>query len=759
MLTLLTNALILVGLIAGIVNLQAGLIILVLVGPFFTLLHEMSPGSPIFFLWPFALSSLMMLGIIGREISKWRAQKTKEERQRIYWVLAGMGALIVVLGVHSMDGLLTILTDVEMKEFRLLLANRVLIWPVGLMAITFLVFLSIYFWAMKKREGKFHPLDLSVGALLIYGLFQIGYTAYQNNVLFVGLDGFRYNFFMLIVYFLVRYIILNIYQEKQVLTALSIACIIGAFQIVLEGFLLNILEVPPENMPWVGHLNKNWGYIPESDRTFFEGGYRPLGLMYMTHFSGLFLLFGLALWLPKLWATPSWKDQWYLWVVILFVWYAIFWTSRTAIILFAFIFVSAAFLLRVGWVKTLTTALIFTIVATISSYNFLPGFRYDVIGEVKYILSGAVLDVFRAAQGDVLTVTGIGEGTAKEVEDNSPPGWHFYKGMRTDWGYGTFTKRIVNEGIVGNYALAIRASLGSQVWVRRVLENTKELRNKEILVGAWIKTKAPRLAWLSIDEYFNPTTHSEYHSGSGEWEFIAAKHLVHRLSESIHIDINVEHTDQDNHMAFLDGVYVVVDGKFITLMSHPQGFPFEYFPEMEGKEEGHGQSGSSALEASNPSPVGSVDATSPIHLEEQLKQEAGRSLKKWHHVILGRGASFWGWSALFFPKERESQNAFAAASHSDFKYLEFFEQFGLVGLILIILMGVSHMAYGLRKSLIEKHQASRATLVSLTLIVWVGFVGMIHYPMVFKVGLNSSIFLAMAIVMRPRADDAKEDNV
>ena len=759
MLTVLTNTFVLLGLLAGMVNLHVGLLILVIVGPFFTLLHEMSPGSPIFFLGPFALSSMMMLGIMWREISKWRATKTREERQRFYWILAGVGALIAILVFRSMGGLLTILTDVEMKEFQILLANRILVWPAGLMVITFLGFLAIYFWTMKKREGQFHPLDLSVGALLIYGLFQVGYTGYQNSVLFVGMDGFRYNFFMLVVYFLARYIIRSSYQEKQVLTALSIACLVGAIQIVLEGVLLNILDVPPENMPWVGHLNKNWGYIPESDRTFFEGGFRPLGLMYMTHFSGLFLLFGLALWLPKLWTISSWKNQWYLWVVILFVWYAMFWTSRTAIILFVFVFVSGALLLRVGWVKTFSTSLIFIFVAVISSYNFLPGFRYDVIGEVKYILSSAGSDVLKAAQDDVLTVTGIGEEAQKELEDKSPKGWRFFKGMRTDWGYGAFTKRVVDEGLIGNYALAIRASMGSHVWVRRVLKNTKELRNQEILVGAWIKTKASRLAWISIDEYFNPPTHSEYHSGSGDWEFVAARHTVHRLSESIDIDINVEHTDQDYHTAFLDGVYLVADGKVVTLMSHPEGFPFEYFPELKAKEAGWVQSASSFLESSDPPLVEGSTATSFLSLEEQLKQGAGGSLKKLHHVIFGRGASFWGWSALFFPKERESQNAFTAASHSDFKYLEFFEQFGLVGLFLVVLMGVLHMTYGLRRSLLQQNQTTKATLISLALIVWIGFVGMIHYPMLFKVGLNSSIYLAMAILMRPRIEEANEHNV
>jgi hypothetical protein len=721
---------ILSGLAIGFFRLHAGLLILTFFGPFFTLLHEMSPGSPVYFLWPFALCGVMVLSIICREAFEWNGPISARKRTVCLLWCAGLLTTTMLGIVWAVDGFRTVFSDVNMVEFPKLLGNRNMALFSTVMSLVLLLFLGVYFREMRRREGRYRLLDFAVAALLIYGLFQVSHTALQSGVIFVGLDAFRYYFFMLIVYFLARYSIRHREHEKQLLVALGLACIVGAVQVMAEGYALNILQISPEDMPWVGHLRKNWHYLPEGDRSFFEGGYRPLGLMYMTHFTGLFLLLGLALWIPRLLTARLWKDMGLYLIPVLFLLLATFWTSRTVLLLLIGIYAGAAVLMRVSSPRILVGGVALTLFCLFSSYNLLPvlpGFRYDLVKEAQYVALSAVPDNVRAIATDWLAISGRGRLASKDVTDESPPGWRFFPGSVSAGGSGPYTKRVSHERIFGNYGLAIGSGFGSRVWIRRVLIDTKKLRRKEIIVGAWIKATAPRLAWLRVEEYFGPPTESAYYSGSGEWEFVTVKHSVQQFSDEIRIDVNVRHTNQENDVAFVDGVYLVALGKVITLMSRLSGFPWERFPGL-----------------TQPNRPGSET----ISLRRDLLLDREPSLQSVHHLLLGRGASLWGWSVLFFPEEREKENAFVARSYSDFKYLEFIEQFGGVGLLLLLTMGVFSIARGIHLSWKERDRQLRATFVGLTLIVIIGFAAMFHLPSLFKVGINSIVYMVIAMLMR-----------
>lgn len=728
--------------------LHVGLLILVLVVPFFTLLREMSAGSPIYYLWPFVLCGVMVVSIICREACGWLGIKCQRKWLLLSLSLASLASGIFFTLLWMSDKFHIVIAVAGMADFPRLLSNQNMEVLTLLMSLALLMFLGIFFVEMKRSEGKSRPLDYVVAAYVVYGLFHIIYTAATVGIVFVGLDGFRYSFFMAIVYFLGRYVIRSEKQERQLLIALGLACILGAAQMMVEGYMLNVLGIPHEETPWFGHLTKNWGYVPEGDRSFFEGGYRPLGLMYMTHLSGLFFLFGVALWMPSLLTSRTWKDAGIYVVPTLFVLLTVFWTSRTVLLLLVGTYVSAGLLLRVSWIRMVSGAAIMTLFCTFSSYYILPlilGFRYDVIEEGKYIATAAVSDNVKAIGVDWLAISGQGIGLPKEVIDESPPEWRLSWGRGSPWGY--YTRRIFLQPMAAAYSLAIGSGPASEVWVRRVLSDTSEIRGEEIVIGGWVKANAPRLTWLRIHEHVVPPLNSPSHSGSGEWEFLATKYTVHPLSNKINVEIVVNHSDQDTDVALVGGVYAVIGGKLLTLMGDPSGFPWEQFPALKStilfaRRPDHETRLPGLADQSN---LGTHDPPDGI---KKLMQDHEPSLRKFHHYLLGRGMSFGGWSALFFPGERESRSAYVVQSYSDFKYLAFFEQFGVVGILLLGGMAIGAIGRGLRLSWTARSPDTRVRNVSLTLITGIGFVALLHLPSLFKLGINSSVYLVMGMLMR-----------
>ena len=119
--SLLPSAIAAAGIVAGGLNLYAGLLILSLIGPFFTILHEASPGSPIFFLWPFALCGSMAVSILSRESFSKNSLLPEGER-RVFSrltivVIAGAVSTLFWIGKDAMS----IVLDVQMIEFRKIL--------------------------------------------------------------------------------------------------------------------------------------------------------------------------------------------------------------------------------------------------------------------------------------------------------------------------------------------------------------------------------------------------------------------------------------------------------------------------------------------------------------------------------------------------------------------------------------------------------------------------------------------------------------
>jgi predicted MFS family arabinose efflux permease len=116
----------------------------------------------------------------------------------------------------------------------------------------------------------------------------------------------------------------------------------------------------------------------------------------------------------------------------------------------------------------------------------------------------------------------------------------------------------------------------------------------------------------------------------------------------------------------------------------------------------------------------------------------------WTQVLFGKGAEYASWNLVFFGSS--APNTFAAATYSDTKYLEFAEQFGMVGLSVLLLMGISAIVRGLSLTRATVDRSERADGAAITVMMVLTFVAMVHLPSLFLVGFGTSAFVAMAFV-------------
>ena len=126
-------------------------------------------------------------------------------------------------------------------------------------------------------------------------------------------------------------------------------------------------------------------------------------------------------------------------------------------------------------------------------------------------------------------------------------------------------------------------------------------------------------------------------------------------------------------------------------------------------------------------------------------------------IIVGQGATYGGWSRVFFGSaEADAGEVFRAASYSDTKLLEFADQFGLIGLGLLLLSG----GLGLRGALRATRGAAaenRANYIGVSLIVIVGYFALLHLPVLFRVGYGTVVFVLLGLVASAEAASSKAD--
>ena len=127
-----------------------GLIILVVVGPFFTLIHELTPGFSLLFLWPFLLVVSITLSIIFSECkSLVQSPDYKGRFPHVIILLISLGALILMM---KFGDLLNLVTAKKLSGFEIYLGDENLFVLSGVMALGLFSFLAVYFRAMERNK-------------------------------------------------------------------------------------------------------------------------------------------------------------------------------------------------------------------------------------------------------------------------------------------------------------------------------------------------------------------------------------------------------------------------------------------------------------------------------------------------------------------------------------------------------------------------------------------------------------------------------
>jgi hypothetical protein len=119
-------------------------------------------------------------------------------------------------------------------------------------------------------------------------------------------------------------------------------------------------------------------------------------------------------------------------------------------------------------------------------------------------------------------------------------------------------------------------------------------------------------------------------------------------------------------------------------------------------------------------------------------------------LMLGRGAEFGTWNQVFYADK--TQGEFAVSTYSDTKYLEFFQQFGAIGLASLLFLAIAPLWPAVRVWTSARGSLDRAHIVGLTLIMFVAFASLLHLPSIFKVGFGTVVFMAMAIIAQLGAE-------
>ena len=520
-----------------------GLTFLVAVTPFYSILRESSAGSPVFFLWPYLLTGVLLLVITGRELTR-VLEERGVARPRWFVAMATIGFIVgaIVTAEIWVGAVSLVLTDSALSSTRELLGNG----PMGVATVVLTVgaalFFGLFLRAMYQREGRLLPLDLVMVAFIGWGVLQILNTYDRTGLLFTGLNGFRYYYFAAMVYFPARYLLRAEGDRKRLITVLGVVALVAGFELYGENLLLNAVAGEPSSLPWAnGYLSSEFGYTPDTQRTFFEGRYIPLGFMYQTHMSGLFVALGFGLWLPLTLSARSRPMLVGAAFALLFLMINSIWTSRTVLLLVGAASLLAVAFGRAGWRRSVALLVALAVAAPVVSSFLIPGVRYDLQGDLGFLGGRALPGLARAIGMDLEQVIGWNPmPTASRVtgyvpEWRRPPdGWQVVTGfVRSD------ADTQLREHPT---SVALFPSEGGQgVELRFTLSDPQPLAGQVVLAEAWV--------WAEEQEQVRVQIHdgtqgwlSDFHRGPrrgrGSWERVAVEAEVAPGLAELVVDID-----------------------------------------------------------------------------------------------------------------------------------------------------------------------------------------------------------------------------
>lgn len=828
----------------------AGLMIVAALSPFYSLLRESSVGSAVFFVWPYVLVGLLLLVMVMREVhsalaARGLAVSARAAAGAALVGLAALGAVEISSGLSR-----SLFGDASLRSMGAVLSSPgfvALSWAAcALLGALFVAFPFM----MRRIDGRLSIVDVAVALFLVVGLVGVVVTYARNGVIFTGINGFRYYFALAITYLPARYFMRTGAQERTFFTVLTVACFIGAAQLLAESYLLNAARVPFASLPWAGPLAREFGYQPEP-KAFFDAPFVPLGFMYMTHVSGLFLLLGFVMAVPVLLTRHERLARHR--VAVLVAGAAIvggIWTSRTGLLLLAASFILAASLVRSTWRRRIIGALLVVLLTIATARWFIPGARYDLKAETDFLLGRAVPNLLGAIAVDLKEIlpfwtpslpdgwTLSGDGTYAMYQTQpgrhrvrleagasvdfrlTVPEWAVSRGetlriearvttdhptvyglqvfdqagvidsgaLRPRSGIHTLTSSVVSRGFPLNVDVDVAA--GGTVTVERVTLMTE--RGNYVVLGydqpIWSSSGWQLLSGTSEPAEIDGETAVRLTASEGTLSYsygIPAALLADAHQLTVSVDLEVP-SGQDFAVRVLDGEHPlaqvrdrgtgarltteltapVQDGQTVIALDVP----------ARGSAVVHDvRATTHRMQASLlRQPPTIVTLTGPqIGLPELpptvatgvpapdavpgLWPPAGptaRSSDGLREFLFGHGAEFGTWNQVFFAERTSGE--FAASSYSDTKYLEFFQQFGLLGLAALLFTGLAPLVPAFRLWYHAPSPLARAHITGIVLVLFVGYVSLLHLPTMFKVGFGTVVFIAMAAIPRLESEQRSQ---
>jgi hypothetical protein len=727
-----------------------GLLLLVGLTPFYTLLREASAGTAVFFIWPYVLTGLLMMVVGFREASALLRERGFA-RPEFAVVVTTVVALIVVLsGVEIAAGAVSaIVTDRSLTSLREVIAGRTFDVVVVGGSVFLAAFLALFLRGMRRREGLSRLLDLVVAMFLLYGLLQILNTWIRTEILFVGLNGFRYYFIGACAYFPARYFITDVRHRHMFVMVLMAACTVGAIEILLESYLLNVRQMAPAELPWSGRLLTEFDYQPGRDRPNFDG-YHPMGFMNMAHMSGLFLLLGLAVCVPRAMVARHWRAALpYAVAGALLVTGAV-WTSRTVAILMVMTALAGVMLVPASWLRRFGGVAAVMAVMVVASDRLIPGARYDLRAEVEATAGRTVPALLGAVGTDLQHVVRGRE----RLRGSAYSGWSLTSESGAVWA----SREHVRDGAA---SVVVEGEQGASF--RHALQLPPDFAGRTIVVEAWMKAFAGTFATLLVQSG-GAVGRSQGVPPTGEWTLMTATIDVPAENgvATVEIDVSVGRVYVDHvRMRLADSEAaeksLVLLGEFerpsLITPADDVAQPPVVIAETPASPDIDPVAPPLPTTSPGPSAVPS-SASSSTERPARIRARAAPAtlpddrISLYALVLFGRGAQYSDWNSVLVGAPTDA--TFLVASYSDTKYLEFAEQFGLVGLLLLVVLAGMGIWHGARATLAETDPHGRAELAALALMVAITFISLMHLPSLFRVGYNTAVFVALAILAGSR---------
>lgn len=834
----------------------AGLLVLACATPFYTLLREASAGSGVFFVWPYLLMAVLTGVMVWQELTALLAARGfARPRQALAIGAVVMAAAAGVLLEAESRAFSTFVTDTSLSGMGRVLNSRsfIVLAFAGIAGLAAVVWLFLR--AIRRREGRVAALDWAVAAFLWFGLFTIFVTYARSGILFTGLNGYRYFFAGALVYLPARYFMTTGERERTFVRVVMIATVIGAAELLFESYLLNVAGVPINELPWMGHLAREFGYVPEGDRGFFDGRYVPMGFMYMTHMSGLFLVLGYAFAVPR--ALAAMGTRWAI-VVSAAAVIGACWTSRTVLLLLIVTYIVAAVIVKAGRLRKVAGLTALLLLVLMTSRFLIPGVRYDIVGETQFLAGEAFPNLIEAIKIDLQEMTGLRFGRRHAWV---PRGWAIPDDVEI--------ARKAVDGRADRYVMQVQSGGGSSE-LRFTLPAWFAGPNERVSAAAFLRSPSQGQINLQLFQG-TQTVFSDAYRGKGEWHTLVVEMPVDPASTgavAFDIDMPPQSLVEIDHVTFtnsrgqlhalgrdqdtwLPTGWTMESGSARVDALEEQGAPllkitaqdeadlrFHVPPSMiepdgvvridahvfatsptaslQVAEGGraidtvrHRGSGWEMLSLTIPRASGdSLDIDIDVAKGEALVESVRLAVPRGEHalfaqgrglavvagsepapraarrrdgpavppptpsrpapgaagapdagpgwmpssafaMLFGQGAEFGMWNQVFFAEQTPGQ--FAGASYSDMKYLEFAQQFGFIGLAVLLWLAALAVWRPYRLATTAATAGERVLLTGVLLVMLTAFISLAHLPSLFRLGFSTVTFIALAIAARRAA--------